>query len=496
MGRHSQMLRSIVRTGQQRVVPRQAWAVQRRGFAHPVPEAAVTESANANVGPMREAKSEIQIAADNIYEDVLRPINIKLMGPLGANQDDNVALPFVFLLGNHSSGKSSFINFMLGRDVQTTGVAPTDDSFTIITPGSEDTDRDGPALIGNPDLGFASLRAFGPSLISHTQLKVRKELAIENMMMVDSPGMIDSPGSINDPLAGRGYDFSQVVKWYAERADVVFLFFDPDKPGTTGETLEVLTTALSGIDHKLHIVLNKADQFTKIHDFARAYGSLCWNLSKVIHRKDLPRIYTTCLPVGQPDSTLGISDLERTREEVIAEALKAPARRSENVVTRLLDHAMLLKVHMKVLEAIQNKTRSFQRNLWGGTIGTIVTGQALALGAAASHIPEHLCLGVGLASIAGGVASHLVRQKSYENARQEMCTEHGLTGLFEQAHALQLATGDMYVRELWKRVLPPLVITARTHGLENIDNVRSSDVTAVDAVLGQEVPRLRRLAAP
>ena len=54
---------------------------------------------------------------------------------------------------------------------------------------------------------------------------------------------------------------------------------------------------------------------------------------------------------------------------------------------------------MKVLEAIQNKTRSFQRNLWGGTIGTIVTGQALALGAAASHIPEHLCLGVGLASV-------------------------------------------------------------------------------------------------
>jgi len=51
-----------------------------------------------------------------------------------------------------------------------------------------------------------------------------------------------------------------------------------------------------GLDHKLHIILNKADQFRKIHDFARAYGSLCWNLSKVIQRKDLPRIYTMCLP--------------------------------------------------------------------------------------------------------------------------------------------------------------------------------------------------------
>jgi len=68
---------------------------------------------------------------------------------------------------------------------------------------------------------------------------------------------------------------------HAERADVILLFFDPDKPGTTGETLSILTNSLAGMDHKLHIILNKADQFRKIHDFARAYGSLCWNLSKV-----------------------------------------------------------------------------------------------------------------------------------------------------------------------------------------------------------------------
>ncbi len=34
---------------------------------------------------------------------------------------------------------------------------------------------------------------------------------------------------------------------------------------------------------------SQVDQFTKVHDFARAYGSLCWNMSKVIPRKDLPR---------------------------------------------------------------------------------------------------------------------------------------------------------------------------------------------------------------
>merc|ERR1712159_885188 len=129
-------------------------------------------------------------------------------------------------------------------------------------------------------------------------------------MMVDSPGMIDSPGQgaqfsltgmadedDSDPLtSSRGYDFKGVTRWFAERADVILLFFDPDKPGTTGETNQILTSSLSGLDHKLHIVLNKADQFYRVNDFARAYGSLCWNLSKVIPRKDLPRVYTMCLP--------------------------------------------------------------------------------------------------------------------------------------------------------------------------------------------------------
>eukprot|EP00549_Striatella_unipunctata_P006770 CAMPEP_0118681054 /NCGR_PEP_ID=MMETSP0800-20121206/4721_1 /TAXON_ID=210618 ORGANISM="Striatella unipunctata, Strain CCMP2910" /NCGR_SAMPLE_ID=MMETSP0800 /ASSEMBLY_ACC=CAM_ASM_000638 /LENGTH=80 /DNA_ID=CAMNT_0006577299 /DNA_START=54 /DNA_END=293 /DNA_ORIENTATION=- len=80
-------------------------------------------------------------------------------------------MPFVFLVGNHSSGKSSFINYVMGRNVQTAGVAPTDDAFTIIAPGNMDKDQDGPALIGDPDLGFSNLRLFGPTLMQHTQLK-------------------------------------------------------------------------------------------------------------------------------------------------------------------------------------------------------------------------------------------------------------------------------------------------------------------------------------
>lgn len=110
----------------------------------------------------------------------------------------------------------------------------------------------------------------------------------------------------------------------------------PDKPGTTGETLSILTNSLSGLDHKLHIVLNKADQFQKIHDFARAYGSLCWNLSKVIMRKDLPRIHTMCLPVqavtGHRSTFLGADEFYQPRSSEAAEmSFRKADRHFENV---------------------------------------------------------------------------------------------------------------------------------------------------------------------
>lgn len=100
----------------------------------------------------------------------------QLRGPLAPHSDRGTALPFVLLVGNHSSGKSSFINYVLGRQVQTAGVAPTDDSFTLIAPGPEDRDQDGLAATGDPLLGFQGLQQFGPTLQHHTSLKIRADI--------------------------------------------------------------------------------------------------------------------------------------------------------------------------------------------------------------------------------------------------------------------------------------------------------------------------------
>lgn len=404
------------------------------------------------------------------FREVLAPLNDRLMGPLERQEfAQTVPLPFVLLLGNHSSGKSSFINFVLGRPVQQTGVAPTDDCFTVIAPGTADADRDGPSFVGDPDFGFSPLRAFGPGLLNHVQLKVRSGLAVDGLMLIDSPGMIDSPqtatraaalfgGDAASPLlrappTDRGYEFLGVVRWLAERADVVLLFFDPDKPGTTGETLECLTGALSGVNHKLHIILNKVDRFEQIHDFARAYGSLCWNLAKVIPRKDLPRIYTMFLPGPAAAAAAGgahggggagasaltaaagggapsalaqpLRSLEGVRDEVIAEVHRAPERRVDNTITRLYESARMLHMHCSVLEEARRRYARERVAQWGLCAGLLASGQAGAVAGALHGLPLGSMAALAALSAVAAAVSGVHARRTLRQTERALMSQHG-----------------------------------------------------------------------
>ena len=156
----------------------------------------------------------------------------------------------VLLLGNHSAGKSTFVNTLLGEKVQTTGVAPTDDGFTLIKKGTTTLEEDGPTMVGTRSHGFQDLAKFGSTFVNLLRMKVRSlpadTLCPDNLIIVDSPGMIDSPGG--EAVSDRGYDLLQVTRWFAERADCILIMFDPANPGTTGETLDVLTESLAGME--------------------------------------------------------------------------------------------------------------------------------------------------------------------------------------------------------------------------------------------------------
>lgn len=476
---------------------------------------APTGSGGGNLTPAEvdaKVQKEVLNNCEDLYSSVM-PLNEKLRGPLAKHSDRGTSLPFVFLVGNHSSGKSSFINYVMGRAVQTAGVAPTDDCFTVIAPGPTDTDQDGPALIGDPDMGFANLRQFGPTLVHHTQLKVRTDIRNGSFMMVDSPGMIDSPagqGGMTSSYGGdgavvdRGYDFQGVVRWFAERADVVLLFFDPDKPGTTGETLSVLLHSLAGMDHKLLIVLNKADQFKKIHDFARAYGSLCWNLSKVIPRKDLPRIFTMCLPVksnttgvesAQPVGQ-GLADLHQTRDDVVAEVMKAPKRRIDNVITHLNDSVHLLLMHAKIIEDTRKR---YAKMVWDNRAqegGVLMTGMGLTALGVYAGIPAEFTGGVVAATVLGVGGLNWFNSSKLKATEELLLTSEELSASFQRTHAREVSDADEFTASLWQRIREPVKMSLSSMGLADTPAVGTGDVSELNRILDEEIPRLRRLASP
>ena len=102
---------------------------------------------------------------------------------------------------------------------------------------------------------FQTLQTLGPMFLQHLKVKVRPLAPLKQLVFIDSPGMIDAAQG----TVARDYDFHGAVRQFAERADTVFFLFDPDKPGTTGETMDVFARSLRGLEFKVRVLLNKCD---------------------------------------------------------------------------------------------------------------------------------------------------------------------------------------------------------------------------------------------
>jgi energy-coupling factor transporter ATP-binding protein EcfA2 len=436
---------------------------------------------------IQEVLTDVGDFARDLCEDTLDPFSIRFGFERSPSSGEHRGDPMVLILGNHSSGKSTFINFMIGAEVQKTGLAPIDDGFTLLMHGDPD-DKDGAAAVSNPELAFGDLGKFGPRLIGHLKFKRRPLDFLKGLCLVDSPGMIDAA----DAQLGRGYDFVATVRWFVERSDVVLMLFDPDKPGTTGETLRVFTSALSDVDHKLLIVLSRTDQFRTLSDFARTYGTLCWNLSKVIHRKDLPIIYNTYVPVeGAPAPAIPLKDFEDARQEVIGEVRRAPARRIDNILTRLYDHARRLKMHARVCSAGVRNARKIWMQFLGLGIGAGLIGFAVAWLTWVFGAPWYATGGVALGGLLAGFGLYAFGRFQARSRWREML--EGLTGLFESVYhnELMLSGAADDLKAQWNLIKERTRTALETLGFDDIRPLKPAEERKLDEIVGQTIPERR-----
>jgi hypothetical protein len=439
-----------------------------------------------------KARARLEVVdkrARQLYDE-LEPIASRFEFERAPRPAETKGAPLVLILGNHSSGKSTFVNWLLGEEVQKTGLAPIDDGFTIIGHGKAPDEKDGAAIVSNPDLPYGDLERFGPQLVSHLKLKLRPAPLLEALSLVDSPGMIDAA----DGSVGRGYDFVAATRWFAERADVVLLMFDPDKPGTTGETLKVLNQALEGLEHKLQIVLNKVDRFGDIRDFARTYGALCWNLSKAIPRKDLPHIHNIYVPVPGRDEPakngLPLAAFDKARDEVVDEIKRAPSRRVDNVVSRLYEHARRLRVHATVCDRARREID--RARLRWIAIAVLMASATLGFAwASYTHVPGSVTFG----AIAAGVvlAGAVIAFMSFDVKQREKAILTGVEGVFTNAFERELVLGDRAddLRALWKSVQDRTRRSLETLRPKRAPHLRRGEARRLEKLINDEIPALR-----
>jgi EH domain-containing protein 1 len=297
--------------------------------------------------------------------------------------------PQVLLLGNYSSGKSTLINDFLGAKIQKTGQAPTDDSFTVITydasqpadaPIRVTEERDGKFLLNDPEYPFETLKKHGQRFVSHFKLKKVNSPFLKNLAIIDTPGMLDSITERD-----RGYNYQEVIGDLAQIADLVLVLFDPHKAGTVREAHTSLRDTLPTrtFEDRVLFVLNRIDECTSMIDLLRVYGTLCWNLSQITGRKDIPMIHLTYSPqdiqrVDEGPDQNYLEHLENQREELKNAVLQAPCYRLDNLTSFVEIHGERLAHFLEALISYRKRAQKFSLKSYG-----IGTGISLAGGVAA-----------------------------------------------------------------------------------------------------------------
>ncbi|XP_023813441.1 uncharacterized protein LOC101160240 [Oryzias latipes] len=179
----------------------------------------------------------------------------------------------VMLIGNHSAGKSSFINWYVEEHIQRTGVAIETQGFSFVTNG-----RKRESLTGNATLHlyphFKTLQDFkGVSEYLSTEICTSRQKKFSLVTFVDSPGLVD--GDMKYP-----FDVDDVILWLGDLCDLILVFFDPMGQALCKRTLNIVESLNEKHGDRLHFYLSKADEAGGESDRQRVMMQIVQELCK------------------------------------------------------------------------------------------------------------------------------------------------------------------------------------------------------------------------
>lgn len=292
-----------------------------------------------------------------LYRKKIRPLELSSKyghfhsPPLSPSDFDSK--PLVLLLGQYSVGKTSFIRYLLGRDFpgQRIGPEPTTDRFTAIMKG-ENGDKivPGAALCSQADRPFRGLSPMGNNFLSRFEgVEMDGVSILNNITLVDTPGILSG----QKQNIGRNYDYEQVMKWFAERADLIIIMFDAHKLDISDELKNVIEL-LKPHQDKMRVLLNKADAIST-QQLMRVYGALMWSLGKVMMTPEVCRVYMGSF-WGEPLKNNEQAELlNQEKMDLFNDISLLPQNAVMRRINELVKRARAVKVHAYIVHYLRKQ---------------------------------------------------------------------------------------------------------------------------------------------
>eukprot|EP00884_Botryococcus_braunii_P005177 jgi/Botrbrau1/14660/Bobra.0108s0021.1 len=262
---------------------------------------------------------------------------------------DFQAKPSVLLLGQYSTGKTTFIKHLLGRDYPgiNIGPEPTTDRFVVVMGGVEERRTPGNTLIVQPDKPYSGLSEYGNGFLAKFEGASCPSKLLEEITLVDTPGVLSG----EKQRIERAYNFIDVCGWFASRCDLILLLFDPYKLDISDEFKAVIGT-LKGHDDKVRVVLNKADQ-VDMQQLMRVYGALMWSLGKVFRTPEVCRVYigsfNANVPIRSDLNPDGVKLFEKEQADLLQDLYEIPQRSCDRRVNEFVKRVRACKIHCLII---------------------------------------------------------------------------------------------------------------------------------------------------
>ena len=293
-----------------------------------------------------------------VYRQKLLPLEkASLFGEFHSpylHEGDFEAKPMVLLIGQYSTGKTTFIRYLLERDFpgMRIGPEPTTDRFMAIMHGPHEQVTPGNALAVDPKRQFGALQHFGNSFLSKLEASFLPSPVLESITLIDTPGILSG----EKQRLHRGYDFEGVIGWFADRADMIILLFDAHKLDISDEFRRVIDIIKKNQD-KIRVVLNKSD-LVSTQQLMRVYGALMWSLGKVLGTPEVNRVFIGSFwdRPFQYDEMRKLFEAEH--EDLFNNIQTLPRTAAVRKLNEMIKRARLAKVQMYILHQLRNEMPS------------------------------------------------------------------------------------------------------------------------------------------